>query len=55
MAGVEVRGRGGEPDELHVFVERTPGRALRRPRCGAMHGAYDTRERMLMFTKKWSA
>ena len=40
-----TRGRGGGPCEPHVSIERTPGHALRCPRCGAMHGVYDTRER----------
>ena len=45
VAGVEMRRCGPDPDELHVYVERTPGHATGCPRCGATRGACDTRER----------
>jgi len=53
VTGVEMRDRAPEPDELHVYVERTPGHALRCPRCGAMHGVYDTRERTWRHLDIW--
>ena len=53
VAGVEMRRCGPDPDELHVYVERTPGHAMRCPRCGAMHGVYDTRERTWRHLDIW--
>lgn len=45
VVDVEMRDCDLDPDELHVYAERTPGHALKRPKGGAMHGAYDTRKR----------
>lgn len=39
VVDVEMRDCDPDPDELHVYVELTPGRTLKRPKCGAMHGA----------------
>jgi transposase len=32
-------------DELHIYIRRTPGHAVPCPKCGAMRGVYDVRER----------
>lgn len=42
---VNVEFREGLPsgDELHIFIERTKGRAIECPSCGCRRGAYDTR------------
>ena len=53
VVDVEMRRCGPDPDELHVYVERTPGHAMRCPRCGAMHGVYDTRERTWRHLDIW--
>ena len=53
VVDVEMRECSPDPDELHVYVERTPGHALRCPRCGAMHGVYDTRERTWRHLDIW--
>ena len=53
VVDVELRECDPGPDELHVFVERTPGHALRCPRCGGMHGVYDTRERTWRHLDIW--
>jgi len=45
VVDVETGGCGPDPDELHAYVERTPGHATGCPRCGATRGACDTRER----------
>ena len=45
VVDVEMRRCGPDPDEPHVYVERTPGHAMRCPRCGATRGVYDTRGR----------
>ena len=39
---VEVK---GGKDELHVYVERSTGKAMFCTACGGMHSVYDTRER----------
>ncbi|MBQ9067648.1 MAG: ISL3 family transposase [Eggerthellaceae bacterium] len=53
VVDVEMRECDPEPDELHVYVERTPGHALKCPKCGAMHGAYDTRKRTWRHLDIW--
>ena len=53
VVDVEMRRCGPDPDELHVYVERNPGHAMRCPRCGAMHGVYDTRERTWRHLDIW--
>ena len=53
VVNVEMRECDPDPDELHVYVERTPGHALKCPKCGAMHGAYDTRERTWRHLDIW--
>ena len=53
VVDVELRECAPDPDELHAYVERAPGRALACPRCGAMHGAYDTRERTWRHLDIW--
>ena len=53
VVDVEMRDCSPDPDELHVYVERTPGHALRCPRCGGMHGVYDTRERTWRHLDIW--
>ena len=53
VADVEMRECDPDPDELHVYIERTPGHALKCPRCGAMHGVYDTRERTWRHLDIW--
>ena len=53
VVDVETGGCGPDPDELHVYVERNPGHAMRCPRCGAMHGACDTRERTWRHLDIW--
>ncbi|WP_165046369.1 ISL3 family transposase, partial [Adlercreutzia sp. ZJ138] len=53
VVDVEMRDCDPDPDELHVYIERTPGYALRCPRCGAMHGVYDTRERTWRHLDIW--
>ena len=53
VVDVHVRECDPGPDELHVYVERVPGRALPCPRCGAMHGVYDTRERTWRHLDIW--
>ena len=53
VADVEMRERDPDPGELHVYIERTPGHSLRRPRCGAMHGVCDTRERTWRHLDIW--
>ena len=53
VVDVEMRECAPDPDELHVYVERTPGYALKCPKCGAMHGAYDTRKRTWRHLDIW--
>lgn len=44
VADVEFRENDGD-DELHIYIERTPGHAIPCPGCGVPHGVYDTRDR----------
>ena len=53
VVNVEMRDCASGPDELHVYIERTPGHALKCPRCGVMHGVYDTRERTWRHLDIW--
>ncbi|WP_165248929.1 transposase family protein [Adlercreutzia sp. ZJ141] len=53
VVDVEMRDCNPDPDELHVYIERTPGYALRCPRCGVMHGVCDTRERTWRHLDIW--
>ena len=45
VVDVEMRERDPDPGELHVYIERTPGHSLRRPRCGALQAVYDCERR----------
>ena len=53
VAGVETGRCGPDPDEPRACAGRTPGHAMRCPRCGAMHGVYDTRERTWRHLDIW--
>lgn len=45
VVNVEFREIEDHKDELHVYIERTPGRNVFCPACAGIHGVYDTRER----------
>ena len=40
-------------DELHIYISRTPGRAVECPSCGCRRGVYDTRPREWRHLDVW--
>ena len=53
VAGVGTGGCGPDPDGPRACAGRAPGHATGCPRCGAMHGVYDTRERTWRHLDIW--